>query len=247
MKRTLSAVALSLVFAITAMAQAPTSTPTVDQIIDRYVQAIGGKAAFEKLTTRVMVGTWENAARGLTVPYEIYAKAPDKRVEIMGFGEASNGFNGEVGWSLNTTQNGFRELTGAGLARQKQEADFHKEIKIGELYSKLTLAGKAKVGDRETYVVEAFPAEGNSVKLYFDTQSGLLVRRDAIAAVSRDGQSLMPVAGEVYLEDYREVDGIKLPFTIRRKLGAAGIISTRFREIKHNVPIDDSKFSVPNP
>ncbi len=245
--RMLTCLALSLVVGVMAHAQAPAATPTVDQIFDRYVQAIGGKAAFAKLTTRVMVGTWENQARGLTRPLEIYVKAPDKYVQIIGFGEASSGFNGEVGWSLNTTQNGLRELTGAGLARQKREAEFYKEIKIRELYARLTLAGKKKVGDREAYVIEAVSAAGNTEKLYFDAQTGLLVRRDGTAEVSSDGESQVRVASEVYFEDYREVDGIKLPFTIRLKLGSAGIISTRFREIKHNVPIDDSQFSVPNP
>jgi hypothetical protein len=86
--------AVILVSAITGIAQAPTATPSVDQILDKYVQAIGGKAAFETLTSRVMIGSFENERRNLTVPLEVYAKPPDRRVEIVGFGEASTGFNG---------------------------------------------------------------------------------------------------------------------------------------------------------
>src|SRR4051812_47578463 len=100
MKRTLNALALAILMAARAFAQAP----TVDQILDRYVEAIGGKAAFDKLTSRVMIGSFENPARGLTVPFEVYAKATDIRVEITGLGEASQGFNGVAGWSMNVTE-----------------------------------------------------------------------------------------------------------------------------------------------
>jgi hypothetical protein len=154
----------------------------------------------------------------------------------------------EVGWSLNTTQNGLRELRGPGLARIKRESEFNREVKLKDQYSTLSLAGTAGVAGREAYVIEAVPVEGSSEKLYFDTQSGLLVRRDVQGEITPDGQSLIRAAIETYFEDYRTVDGVKLPFTLRRKLpGDAGNIFNRFREITFNVPIADSKFSVPNP
>jgi len=230
MKRTSSALAFALLVGVGAFAQTP--APTVDQILDKYVAAIGGKAAFDKLTTRVMIGSFENPR--LTVPLEIYAKPPDLRVEIMGFGEASQGFNGEAGWSMNVTENGLRELTGPALARFRRQSIFNREVKIREQYDRLTPAGKARVGGRETYVIEGVAAGAGTMKLFFDVQTGLLVR-----------QSLGP--NEIDFEDYREVDGVKLPFTIRRKIPDAGTFSSTFREIKHNVPIDDAKFSVPMP
>jgi len=246
MNRTLLTVALALFAGASARAQTP--APTADQIIDKYVEAIGGRAAFDQLTSRVLIGSFENEKRRLTVPLEIDEKPPNRRVEILGFGEASNGFNGEVGWSLNTTQNGLRELSGPGLARIKRESEFNREIKLKDQYSRLSLAGSARVAGREAYVIEAVPVEGRGEKLYFDTQSGLLVRRDVQGQITPDGQSLVSVAIEIYFEDYRTVGGVKLPFTIRRKLpGDEGTFVNRFREIKVNVPIDDSKFSVPNP
>ena len=82
-------------------------------------------------------------------------------------------------------------------------------------------------------MIDATPPEGLSEKLYFDQQTGLMVRQ---------------INGmlETNFDDYRDVDGIKLPFSIRRTF-PAGAISTTLREIKHNVPIDDAKFIVPTP
>lgn len=228
MTRISSALVLSFGFAVVAGAQAQ---PSVEQILDKYERAIGGRAAFDKFTTRVMIGTFVNETNGLTVPVEIYLKAPNKRVQVLGFGEASEGFNGEVGWSLNTTQNGFLELTGLRLAGAKREAVFNGEIRLRELYAKLTVAGTSKVGDRDADVIEATPSEGAAEKLYFDRQTGLLVRQ----AVRRM---------EIDFGDYRVVDDIKLPFSIRRK-NPVGVMSTTFRSIKHDVPIDEAKFAVP--
>jgi hypothetical protein len=222
--------ALILLAAASLSAQAP--APTADQIIDKYVEAIGGKAAFDRLTSRVMIGSFENPR--LTVPLEIYAKPPDLRVEIMGFGEASQGFNGDVGWSMNVSENGLKELTGPALARFRRQSIFNREVRIREQYDRLTSAGKARIGNRETYVLEAVAAGAGTMQLFFDVQTGLLVRQNL-------------GANEIDFEDYREVDGVKLPYTIRRKIPGAGTFSLTFREIKHNVPIDDTKFSVPAP
>jgi len=230
MKLNLHIAVLALLVGTRVLGQ--TATPTVDQILDKYIEAIGGKAAFDKLTSRVMIGSFENPR--LTVPLEIYAKPPDLRVEILGFGEASQGFNGDVGWSMNVTENGLRELTGPALARFRRQSIFNREVKIREQFDRLATAGKVRIGDRETYVVEGVAAGAGTTKLFFDVRTGLLVR-----------QSIG--ANEIDFEDYREVDGVQLPFTIRRKIQDAGTFSSTFREIKHNVPIDGAKFSVPMP
>jgi hypothetical protein len=230
MRVALSAVAVLL--GVVAAAQAPTAV-TVDQILDKYDRAIGGRAAFDRLTTRLMIGTFVNESNHLTLPVEIYAKAPDKRVQLLGFGEASLGFNGEAGWSMNMEQNGLRMFTGPRLAAAKREAIFNGESRLKELYATLTFAGTSNIGGREVQVIDATSSDAASQKLYFERQTGLLIRQAASGL-------------ETNFDDYREVDGIKLPFRIRRTF-AGGVISTTFREIKHNVPIDDAKFTVPTP
>jgi zinc protease len=107
------------------------------------------------------------------------------------------------------------------------------------MYSKMTVKGKDKVGDKEVYVVEATPTEGSPHKLYFDTQSGLMLRTDREADTP---QGKMPF--EIYMEDYREVDGVKMPFTVRQVAPAISF-TIKVDEVKHNVPVDDAKFNKP--
>lgn len=212
--------------------------PTVEQLLTRYVEATGGGMAHEKLTTRAAKGEWENITRGVRHPIEIYSKAPNKRVEILDAPEnrgfTGRGYDGSSGWSMNMTETGLRPLEGAELATMRRESDFYRPIKLDRLYQRLTVTGKDKVGGREVYTVEAVPESGNSEKLYFDAETGLLSRRDMTYGRT-------PV--QHYYEDYRVVDGVKLPFVLRSE-GPVRLV-TRLTEIKHNVAIEDARFTSP--
>ena len=257
MKRTLTILFLCLAVAITAFAQGgqdkkpadpkpadpkPTEAlPTVEQINEKYVKAIGGKAAIEKLTSRSVKGTIELTPMGLKGTTESYAKAPNKlanRATLEGIGDFLEGFDGTTGWRQNPMA-GFLTLSGTELAFMKREAEFHGDLKFKELYPKAVVKGKQKLGEREVYVIEATPAEGSPEQLYYDVQTGLLARRDFVAE-SPDGT--LPT--ESYLEDYKEVDGVKLPFTMRQT-NSAYSITIKFTEVKHNVQVDDAKFNKP--
>ena len=228
---------------------AGSSTPTVDQILERYVQAIGGKAAIEKVTTRVMKGALELTPSGDTgsiVPgtVEIDMKAPNKRMvasNVPGSGADQRGYNGTAGWYVDPDE-GPKDLTGSDLDAIKSEAEFYRELKLKDLYSKMAVAGKASVGNGQAYIVDATLPDGSLEKFYFDVQSGLLVRDDSPVVIPDEGQTTQ----ESLLEDYRDVDGLKLPFTIRRAR-PDGDSTIKFTEIRNNVPIDDAKFEKPKP
>ncbi len=225
---------------------APTATNsaamlTVDQILGKYRQAVGGQAAFEKLMTRVAKGSFVQiqGTTNITGPVEIYAKAPNKVAWIMDNGKVQQIFDGTVSWIKNV-RGGAYQISGEPLARVKRESDFYREINLGEIYPKMTLIRKDKVGDRETYVIEAVPRDGKPDTIYFDAQTGLLIRLDGVI----EGEKGKPAPTEIYFEDYREVDGVKLPFTTRQS-GPGYNITIKLYEIKHNVPIDDTKFKKP--
>ena len=253
MKRTLTTLFLCLAVAITAFAQGgqdkkpadpkPTTEalPTVDQIVEKHVQATGGKAAIEKLTSRVMKGTIDIPAMGIKGSTESYAKAPNKfgtNSNIDGIGSFMQGYDGTTAWEQNPMA-GYRVMSGSELALVKREAEFYSDLKFKQLYPKAVVKGKQKLGDRDVYLVEATPAEGGPEQLYYDVQTGLLARRDFVLD-SPQGQ--MPT--ETYLEDYKEVDGVKIPFTIRQTNPAVSF-TIKVTEIKHNVPVDDAKFNKP--
>ena len=221
--------------------QAAGALPTVDQIIDKYVQAIGGKAAIEKQTSRVSKGTFEIPAVGAGGTAEIFEKAPNKSaavINIEGFGMVLEGFDGKIAWAQDP-QSGLREKAGAELGAAKIDAEFHKWSKIKQLYPKIVVKGKDKVADRDVYVVEATPAESSAETWYFDAQNGLLVRQDSEREGPQGKQSV-----QIFLEDYKEFDGVKLPMTIRQ-VTSAFTLTIKISDVKHNVPIDDAKFVKP--
>ena len=245
MKRTATILLLCSLMAIAAFAQAgaqkPADMPTTDQILDKYVQMLGGKAAMEKITSTASKGTFEIPAFGATGSAEIWEKAPNKtalKLDIPGFGLVLEGFNGTVAWSQDP-QSGLREKTGAELAATKLDADFYKPLKLKQLYPKIALKGKEKVGDKDAYVLTATPAEGAAETWYFDATSGLLIRLD-LERESPQGK----MAVQVFQEDYKEVDGIKIPHTVRQVTSAFSI-TIKLEEVKHNVPVDDAKFNKP--
>jgi hypothetical protein len=216
--------------------------PSVDQILNRYVQALGGKAAMERLTSLSLTGTMEVPAAGLSGKAEVITRAPNKyllRVEIEGFGQVTQAYDGSAGWYQDPIS-GLRDVTGLELAQLKREADFHREGHLKDVYAKLAIKGKEKVGGSDAYVIEATPPEGGTEKLYFDTQTGLLVRTDA---VSHSPQGEIPA--ETYLEEYKEISGVKIPFTIRQ---VSSVVTSviKFTDAKPNVEVEQSRFTKPS-
>lgn len=211
--------------------------PSVDQVLSRYVEALGGRAALEKLKTRSMKGS-QVRFDGTASPLEVYEASPNKLVAIVttANGVVASGFNGTTGWMRNPR--GLRELSGEQLAQMKRRAEFYGALRLKELYPQMTLEGKERVGDREAYVIRSRVGEKRVEKLYFDTQTGLLIR-----ILGLDETILGDIPEQEDLSDYREVDGVKLPFTIQMSYVDPWVGWTRkFTEIKHNVPIDEGKF-----
>ena len=222
-------------------AAATETLPSIDQILEKQIEALGGKAALEKITTRQVSGAFEIAAFNAGGTLKAYAKAPNKNAsvaDVPGFGQFQRGFDGTTAWEQDPTS-GLHEISGPELSARKRDSDFHAEVHMKDLFSNLTVKGKEKVGDKEAYLVEATPSEGKTEKLYFDVKSGLLIRHDA-ERESAQGAALI----QTYFEDYREVDGVKVPFTIRQ-VNPAFEMSIKVDEVKHNVEIDDAKFAKP--
>jgi zinc protease len=218
------------------------STPTLDQVLDKYVQALGGKAAIEKMTTVVIKGKVEVPSTGETGSMETYRKAPNKEMQMINIpsnGPSQRGFDGTVGWNWDP-DSGPSDMSPTDLAAMKLESDFYRDIRFRELYPKISLKGKERVGGREAYVVEAPHEDGSSEKMYFDAESGLLIQSEVPIDVPDEGKT---VVSSQY-EDYREVEGVKIPFTIRQTSADFDYV-IKVSEVKYNVLVDDAKFKKP--
>ena len=121
----------------------------------------------------------------------------------------------------------------------KRDADFYGAIKLKELYPKMTVKGKESANGHDAYVIEATPPDGAAETMCFDADSGLLVR------TQREGEGPNgKITFGITFDDYREVDGIKLPFVMHFSLGDFAFV-IKLSEVKHNVPVDDAKFDKP--
>lgn len=223
-------------------APSPTSTPaaplpSVKQILDRYLQALGGAKALTKVTTRSAKGS-RIGADGVLVPEVVHQKAPDKILTVTSYPNVvfSNGFNGTVGWA-HSSREGATPLPEQLLVQLKRDAVFYKELKTEELYTSLTVLGRASVRDADAYVIQATPVDGPVEKLFFDVGTGLLVRR-----YTETDTPLGKLPLQLDYENYRAVDGIKQPFLIHWSMPGR-IWGRKVDEIKQNVPLDDAKFN----
>jgi outer membrane lipoprotein-sorting protein len=216
--------------------------PTVDQVLEKYAQAIGGQAAYEKVTTRIMKGSVEIPDDNATGTAEVYAKAPGSYRSTMnfpGYGVIEAGVDGEKGWERNPDA-GLRAMSRADLEFAKRDHHFYRELRLKELYPKMEMAAAMEVNGRSAYVITATPAGGPAEKFYFDAQNGLLVKHDYERVTLEDGI----VQYEVFYSDYREVDGIKVPYAIEQRTPDSTMI-LKFVEVRNNAPVEDALFQKP--
>jgi tetratricopeptide (TPR) repeat protein len=216
------------------------SLPTVDEVLNKYVEALGGAKAINAVTSRVTKGTLDVAGVSRGGSFETRAQAPNKALTMIQahpLGTIRVGYNGRTGWTSNVK--GVSALKGLELARLQRDADFYSIVRVKNNYAKVTLAGMSKIGFRDVYVLELQPASGPVDRFYVDAQTYIPVR---LNTARMTGTVLEPA--EIYLDDWREVDGIKYPFSTSITQGKLTLTFT-VTEIKHNVAIDASIFEPP--
>jgi hypothetical protein len=218
----------------------PVAMPTADQLLEKFVQALGGADALQKITSRVEKGTLTGFG-GRELPVEVFAKAPDKRLSVMHLPnrDSITAYDGRVGWV------GFpgrppHEMSGGELEGARLDADFYFPVHVKQVFSQLRVERPEKVDDPETYLVLGVNPGQPPVRLYFSQQSGLLVRLVRYVETPL-GRNPM----QIDYADYRDAEGVKVPFrwTIARP-GARFTIQVD--QMQQNVPSDDAKFAKPS-
>jgi hypothetical protein len=227
--------------------------PTVDQILTKYVDALGGEQALRKVTSRVVTGTqYIPSGPGGTVlapaSVEKFTKAPNFSLNLYHTGTytIADGFDGKTAWSQNI-QGAVTNAPSIDQARVSRSADFYEPLKLKREYRQMTVDGIESVNGHDAYVLTGvlqpdLPRE----RLYFDTLTGLLVRKYS-ALKTQVGDSPY----EVTYEDYCDSgNGVKFPYRITMSPAAPRIelhpTTTLFvTKVEENVAIDDLKFVKP--
>lgn len=213
----LGAVLLALPTLAAAQQPAGDTLPSAAELVARHVAAVGGEAAVRRHHSSRMTGTLEMPGMGLRGEVTVIAVAPygtQMRVVIPGLGEIASGFDGTTGWSMNPMQ-GPRLLEGSELARLRDETDFHGELLRAQraATSRRTVA-RTELGGQPCYRVEVTWASGRQSAECYAVASGLLV-----GGWSHEVTATATMDVTTTLGDYREVDGVKFPTTMRLRVG----------------------------
>lgn len=222
-------------------APSPTpALPSADEIFSKYIAAIGGQANIDKIKSRWLKGTV--AQPNGTVSFESSQSAPDKFLitATTPTGAFERGFNGTAGWEKGPR--GVRQLSPMELAQLQASVGLFRNIKLKEQFTSARVRGRDKIGERPVYVVVGNTADNRQERLFFDAETGLLLRR-----ISYLTTLIGLIPEQIDFEDYRDVDGVKFPFSVRvSSIEVGNPISTRtFSEMKLNAPVDDAKFNMP--
>ena len=224
--------------------QAP-GQPSPDQVIDKYIAAIGGAQRVAALTSLAGKGTYIGFDDADKAPLEIFARAPGQRATIVHglAGDTTTAFDGRSGWTTAPpTDRPFPLImvTGQELEGVKLEAELLFPSRIKESLTKWRVGVPALIGDREVRLVQGNTAGGGVATLCFDEETGLLVRlvRYAESPVGR-------LVTRVDYSDYREVAGVRMPFrwTVSWLSGRSIYELT---DVQPNVPVPDTRFARPD-
>jgi hypothetical protein len=227
---TIAVVAGAILFGLQNLARAE-EPPTVKQILNRYIEALGGRAAIEKLETRICIGKviTDLSSREQSIFESHYFKAVSKipqscyTEEWSDGGIFAEGYDGKTGWAKDRC--GVRVDERIGKWRLNWILNPQNALRIEEYYPDLVAEGTTEVQGMTVYSL-ASPALHRP--FYFDIATGLLVG----------------IGPNWEVHDYREVDGVLFPHRLMESR-KGGSTTYEFSEVKHNEPVDDSIFVMP--
>ncbi|MGA2132026.1 MAG: DUF620 domain-containing protein [Bryobacteraceae bacterium] len=212
-----------------------------EAVLDKYVEATGGRAAYEKIHADMASGTMEITGMGLKGKLTSYRADPAKSytvIELEGVGKIEEGSNGQVAWAINPME-GARIKQGDERATALRNAAMQVEMHWRDFYKKAEMAGSEDVDGKPCYKLTLTPNEGAAETRYYDKSSNLLVK--VIAPVTTPNGAIV---AELGLGDYRDEGGILVPHTISQKVPGADIL-IKIESVKHNPDIAPDQFDLP--
>lgn len=224
---------------------------TADEVIEKSLKAVGGRAAHEKLKSRLMTGTitLTTPAGDIAGTVEILNAVPNKARSLIKADLSSLGagplvldqrFDGNAGYVLDTLQ-GNREITGNQLDNMRNASFPHPFLTYKELGIAVKLVGKEKVGDREAFVMIFDPPSGSELRQFIDAETYMPIKVVMKVDVPQLGQEIEQTTE---LLDFKEIDGVKLPFRMRATSNVQNY-TVVIDKVEHNVAVDEKLFSKP--
>jgi hypothetical protein len=235
-------------------APAPAVTETVDQVLSKYVQALGGQQALQNAKTRVMTGTITN--RDLTTANVTMTEknTGEARIEIATQPNPTiRATNGTAAWQIGGGGGGGfgggnnpRDITGFQVQQGFRLADFALPLNLKQRYQNLSVKPAYETIDgKQAVVLTGSPYPNVIEDLAFDRDSGLLVRR-TVTSGSAGGFGILALGEQIDYSDYRDVSGVKEPFSVKHSTWNA-VTTEKLTDVKINAPVADTVFAKPAP
>lgn len=234
--------ALALLLSTAPFTAAQEALPKAETILDRFVEATGGRAAFEKHHNEVMHGSMELTGRGVKGTITVYQAEPDKIravIDIEGVGKIESGSNGEVAWE-NSALQGPRVKQGIEKTDAFRDARFNAALYWRELYTKAETTGVDTVNGQECYKVVLTPKEGKPVTNFFDKKTGLLLKTETTRTTQ-----MGDISAEILAEDYRKEGDIVAAHKLVNKF-AGQEFQILVEKLEFNVDLAKNEFDLPD-
>jgi photosynthetic reaction center cytochrome c subunit len=217
--------------------------PSADQILDRYIQAIGGVERLSKLTSLAAKGTYQGY-QDEKYPLDVFAKAPHQLSTVIhtAAGDSTTTYNGSAGWIAGPATErpvSLLELTGGDLVGAKLDAALWFPADIKTALTQWRGASSATIDGRDAQMIQGTGDGRYPVNLYFDSKSGVLMR---VVRYTESPVGLNPT--QIDYADYREVAGVRMPYRVI-VTWLDGKSTTEFSEIQPNVAVDAARFAEP--
>ncbi|HYL64305.1 MAG TPA: photosynthetic reaction center cytochrome c subunit family protein [Candidatus Methylomirabilis sp.] len=218
--------------------------PSVDEVLDHYVQALGGRTPLDGVKSRVLkIGRLDG--KNPETKTVVYQKAPGKALSVSESPDYRQwvGYDGERAWAQDSLKSYWGLLNTSQRNSIMRDSEMYAGCRIKSAYSNTKVKDKEKVGEEEAYVVTGTSPEGTSEEFYFDARTGLLLRRHILEQTVFGGFQI-----QEDFEDYREVGGVKIPFVM--KWSSAGNawgtkVSSKILEVQQNNTVEDEIFEGP--
>lgn len=213
------------------------SLPPLTDVVKKYTAALGDASKLQ--LPRILKGTREGSD-GKPLPFELQ-EATGKAHVILETpnGKLEQASNGTTGWSRNSK--GVQTFNDSEMENFRQLTSAYAPLLPDAIPADARVVGKDKVGDHDVIVVAARINETTRQRLYFDTTTGLLVRRTILTRTS-----IAEIPQQTDFDDYRDIGGAKFPFFVKLSLVDPWTGSTRrYSDVQLGAKVDDSVFNPP--
>lgn len=238
------AVSATLLLAAAAgtAASLPRQLPSAPEVIERHIDAVGGRDAIQAHSSTHVTGVVEIVGQGLVGQLAIYGAAPHFTLVTLSFADVSiesrTGYNGEIGWSMES-MTGERVLQGGELQQLVDEADYYSDLHEAAKFSSMETLELVDFAGRPAYKLEFVYLSGRQVFEYFDVESGLLTGVEGIQ------ESIMgPMNVVTTLGDYQQFGDVMVPMVVVQELGPGQTVHITIQSVEHD-SVDPSVFELP--